>query len=96
MAQIIIEKRRFAVLRHLYDTTGRELAPSILKAGCRAQGLPTDDDEMATALAWLEAQGLVTVSDLGPVKTARLKPAGIDVVMGHSEVAGILPFGDLV
>lgn len=97
LAQVIIEKRRYAILRHLHDTPSRELALSVLKQGCRAQGvLPTDDDEVATAVRWLEGQGLVRMRDQGGFVTARLTPGGEDVLTGHAAVAGILAFGDAV
>lgn len=96
LAQIVIEKRRYAILRHLHDSPGRELSAEILKHGCRSQGIPSDDDEIAGALAWLEAQGLVVQDAAAPIRTARLAPAGHDVVRGHATVAGILVFGDAV
>lgn len=96
MAQVIIEKRRYAILKHLHDTPGNELMPEIIKAGCRALGVvPTDDDEVQTALAWLEANGLIRQSETGPFRVARLTQAGRDVVTGYNRPAGIMPFGDL-
>ncbi len=95
LAQVIMEKRRYAILRHLHDTASRELALSMLKLGVRAQGvLPTDDDEVATAVDWLAAQGLVRIRDQAGFATARLTAQGEDVLTGQASVMGILPFGD--
>jgi hypothetical protein len=97
LAQVIIEKRRYAILRHLYDTSNRELGISFLKAGCRAQGVvPTDDDEVRTAVSWLADNGLVSAQDQSGFATARLTPAGADVLTGNMTVSGLLPFGDPV
>lgn len=97
MAQVIIEKRRYAILRHLHDTPNRELGIAMLKAGCRAQGvLPTDTDEVLTAVSWLADNALVDLQDQAGFQTARLTPAGSDVLTGNATVAGVLAFGEPV
>ena len=96
MAEIETEKRRFAIIRHLHDTPGRELGHAVLKAGCRAQGIPTTDDQAKTAMNWLAENDLVTLASAGTIVMARLTSVGDDVVRGYSTVPGVLVFGDPV
>jgi Holliday junction resolvase len=88
------EKRRFAILRHLHETQGRELSDELLKHGCRAMGIPSSGDQVRTAIAWLEEQDLVVTQALGRMLAVRLTAEGADVVRGFREAPGVLQFGD--
>jgi len=88
------EKRRFAILRHLMDTPGRELNDMILADGCRVQGIPTTGDQARTAMNWLAENDLVAVRSLGRFMVAKLTRAGSEVARGITDVPGILRFGE--
>jgi hypothetical protein len=97
VAQIETEKRRWAILRHLYALPTREVSHPMLRDACRALGLVTTDDDLTkTAMRWLAENGLVTLKEAGPMLVARLTAAGDDVLKGFAQVDGILAFGDPV
>ncbi|WP_436399314.1 VpaChn25_0724 family phage protein [Roseobacter sp. S98] len=91
---VLMEKRRYTVLRHLEETKPeRSLNPDMLLIGCRAAGLQTTSDQMDQVIAWLEASGLVEVERLGALMIVKLTGAGRETAQGHRQVPGILPFG---
>lgn len=91
--EVETEKRRFAILKHLRQTPGRELSEDLLMLGARAQGIPTTRSQIRTAMHWLAENGLVKLEQLGAMPVAELTEAGADVVAGQSVPPGILPFG---
>lgn len=93
VAEVETEKRRFAMLKHLRDTPGRELSDEVLMMGARANGIPSTRDQVRTAMNWLAEQDLVKLNTIGSMVVAKLTEAGSDVVSGHSTPPGILPFG---
>ncbi|GIT85422.1 hypothetical protein [Roseobacter sp. OBYS 0001] len=94
VAQVEIEKRRWAVLRHLEDSKpARSLNADILLMGCRAAGLPTTEDQMKETWAWLEERRFVERTNLGPMEVVTITSAGREVIQGHKVVEGLIPFG---
>lgn len=96
MAQVETEKRRYAILAHLYRTEGRELGHEMLREACDALGVLSQPDQVRAAMRWLEELELVTLGEVGAILTARLTPAGADLVRRRRPHDGILIFGDLV
>ena len=93
--QIEREKRRFVVLRHLADTPGYELNTELLSMGCQAQGVPTTEDQIRTAVSWLEEQDLVRTDTVGSVLLVTLTKAGREVADGRRIVPGVMRPGPI-
>ncbi len=93
LPQVLIEKRRWIVLRHLEASEPtRSLSFQILSQGCRAAGVRTSMDQIEHTVAWLQEAGLVSIERLGPMIAATLTKDGREVAQGHTMVPGILTF----
>lgn len=90
MAKIETERRRAAVLQHLADTPGYELANGILRMGAEAQGIPTSFDQIEQTIDWLEEAELVRARAL-PVggRIVKLTRDGLDVGEGRRVLTGV-------
>lgn len=94
LAEVEIEKRRWSIIAHLEKSKPqRVLSAEILIMGCRANGIPTVQDELEAALLWLEEQRYISTETLGAMQTAKLTEAGREVAQGLRVVPGLLPFG---
>lgn len=82
---------RITILRLLESQPTYKLNSSLLCDGCDAMGLPVTRDGIATQLAWLAEQGLVTLDDLGRLVIAKLTARGLDVAHGKARVPGVKP-----
>ncbi len=80
---------RITVLRFLEGTGGRSANASLLASAATDYGVPATRDQVATQLAWLQEQGLVTNKDVGGLTVAKLTARGIDVATGMAIVPGV-------
>lgn len=90
VTQIETEKRRGAILNHLFKTTGGQLTLDMLKMGCAAQGIPSNIDQVRNAVHWLEENHLAKIDTIGSMMTAKITDAGREFAQGLRRVDGIL------
>lgn len=90
--EIAAQKRRLETLRYLAQVAGYEAAGDLVKEHLRDIGVPTNGDEMAAALAWLDAQSLVTLRRPKPAgaPVARITEAGREAAQGFRCVPGVM------
>lgn len=82
--------RRIAILRTLEEQRNYTLNTSLLRDFVNALGFDVSRADLATELAWLADQGLVTVVEAtATVRVATLTGDGEDVASGRREVPGI-------
>lgn len=89
LADLMKMHQRLVVLRLLSEDAGYDLNESILHDGINAMGLDISRDGLRTQLAWLEEQGLITLSRVGSIQVAQLTERGLDVATGRVTVPGI-------
>lgn len=77
------EHRRLAILRHLEKSSDYTSNASILVDVVRGVGVPTSDDQMRAALAWLSEAELIEMTDHGHVVIATATAHGADVALGR-------------
>lgn len=83
------EHRRLAILRHLAASSGYTSNASILIDVCRGVGVPSSEDQMIAALAWLTEQELIEMVDHGHVVIATAKMRGVEVARGLTVHPGV-------
>ena len=88
--RIETEKRRLVVLQYLAQVPGYEASAHILTLDCRRRGVPSSDDQMTGALAWLQEQCLVSLRRTGDDYVARLTKRGREAADGTIFVPGVL------
>lgn len=81
--------RRLVILRLLADGDDYAVNLYLLHAAMPGFGHVVSVDAIEADLAWLEEQGLVTVSETGGLKIARLTNRGDDVATGRARVPGV-------
>jgi len=82
----ITEARRLEVLQLLAETPGYEAGETLI---FRAMTVGTSADQLVSDLAWLDEQGLVSLSDVSGVRLAKITQRGLDVAHGLSRVPGV-------
>ena len=87
--ELLIEDQRLVILRSLREMPQYEANESIIDSCLEAYGHNISRDQVRTHLAWLEAQGLVTVRNLSECQIARLTGRGDDVATGQATVPGV-------
>ena len=97
MQQIVTEDRRLVILRALAEAPAYSANDSILHRAMTSFGLIGSRSQVTTDLAWLAAQGLVELEELGKatVTVARLTQTGQDVAAGTMTVPGVTRPGAL-
>ena len=88
--RIETEKRRLEVLRYLVNSGRYEAAATMLRMHCSRIGVPTSNDQIAAALAWLAEHELITVRGEGADPVARVTSDGRDVAEGLTAYPGVL------
>jgi len=81
--------RRLQLLRLLADTPGYEATQYLLYQALPARALGASLDQVASDLAWLDEQGLVTVHQVDEARLARITQRGIDVSQGRALHPGV-------
>ena len=89
LEEVISKDRRLVILRALNDQN-YALNESILQAVLQELGHNVSRDVVRSELAWLEEQGLVTLSVAGGrITVATLTERGGDVATGRAKVPGV-------
>lgn len=83
------EHRRLAILKHLERSSSYTSNASILIDVVRGVGVATSDDQMRAALAWLDEQDLVELTDHGHVVIATATARGAEVARGDAVHPGV-------
>ena len=89
MREVEERKRRGAILRYLTDVPGTTAGIMLTIEACRAQGIPTDFDQAAASLDWLETHCLVTLQGEDTAMLARATPKGKAVARDQQIVRGV-------
>ncbi len=87
--RLLNEDRRLMALRLLAEDPGYQLNVYVLRPALQALGHTVSHDKVATDLAWLEEQGLVTVGESSGVTVGKLTARGADVAAGRATVPGV-------
>lgn len=87
--RLLDEDRRLVMLRLLAEDPGYRLNVYVLRPALDAMGHTVSHDKVATDLAWLAEQGLVTVEQASNVTVGKLTARGADVAAGRAVVPGI-------
>lgn len=83
------EHRRLAILKHLAASSEFTSNASILIDVVNGVGVPTSEDQMRAALAWLDEQELIGMVDHGHVIVAVATSRGAEVALGRSFHPGV-------
>tara|TARA_B100001939_G_scaffold72990_1_gene61153 strand:- start:8400 stop:8702 length:303 start_codon:yes stop_codon:yes gene_type:complete len=90
LSKVITEDRRLCILRLLNEEPDYSINHSVMKQALDALGHGTSEDVVLSEIAWLEEQGLVTVSTLDHgLKIVRITMRGSDVAAGRARVPGV-------
>ncbi|SFQ14115.1 hypothetical protein SAMN05421853_10296 [Roseivivax halotolerans] len=81
--------RRLAILRHLEKAADYTANSSILLDVVRGVGVSSTEDQLRSALAWLDEQELITLTDLETVSVATATTRGVDVALGRALHPGV-------
>lgn len=87
--QFETEGRRLVVLRGLQHAVRYRAPAQLVRAYCDALGHTVSADKLATDLAWLAEQGLVTLAAEQGVQVATMTERGLDVATGRAQVPGV-------
>ena len=83
------EHARLSVLRALAESAGYASNSAVLRDELERFALRLSRDQMASVLAWLEEQGLVSLDAMGRVQIATITRRGLDVAEGTAVVPGV-------
>ncbi len=89
LEQLLMEDRRLLILRFLAEDNDYTLNTSILQTALAGVGNSCSRAQVETACAWLQEQGLVTLSEKGNVTVVKLTGDGQDVAEGNARVPGV-------
>ena len=90
LRQIIVEDRRLVFLRFLAEANDYSNNEFVIRDALVYMGHNVSLDQVHTDAAWLEEQGLVTISAVVPdLSVYRLTSRGKDVAGGRAEVPGV-------
>lgn len=85
---ILTEDRRLSILKCLKAGNYR-MSDVLLQAALKSIGCAAALSVVNGDLAWLDRQGLVSISAVGELTIALLRNEGLDVVDGNANVPGI-------
>jgi len=83
------QDRRLVLLRALADSARYRGNAYLLQRYAEQMGHSVSTDRVASDLAWLQEQGLVTVTQVDGVTLATLNQRGLDVAQGTATVPGV-------
>nr|WP_245398572.1 hypothetical protein [Oceaniglobus trochenteri] len=86
---LMTEHRRLAVLKHLERCSQYTSNASILIDVVRGVGVPSSEDQLRSALAWLDEQDLIEITDHGHVVIAVATSRGCEVARGDVTHPGV-------
>lgn len=87
--EVAAADQRLIVLQALEEDPGYSHNEGVLRSVLGTFGHQLSRDALRTELAWLDEQGLITVSDAGGVQVASLTSRGQDVALGRARVPGV-------
>jgi len=85
-SQKITEARRLEILHFLAEAPGYEAGEGLIYQAITVTG---SADQVAADLAWLNEQGLVTMTSPGGYKLATITRRGLDVARGRARAPGV-------
>lgn len=88
-AELTTEHQRLTILRALAADGAGSHNESILQSILAQLGLACGRAKVRTMIAWLQEQGLVTVSGPDSLMVAQITLTGADVASGVSSVPGV-------
>jgi hypothetical protein len=83
------EHRRLAILRHLDALPQFSSNASIIRDVLAGVGVPSSEDQLRQALAWLEEMGLVRLRHAEEVTIAEITGRGSEVARGEALAPGV-------
>ena len=87
--KLIREDQRLVILQVLNEDADYSHNEHVIRSALRAVGHGMSRDKLHTEFAWLEEQGLVSVSEAVGLKVVTLKSRGRDVAIGETVVPGV-------
>lgn len=85
----VSEDIRLAVLEVLEEDPGYSHNEDVLQRAVGYLGHQVSADRMRSELSWLQEQGLVEISEVGPIWVAKLTSRGEDAALGRARVPGV-------
>lgn len=86
---LVTEDRRLRILALLAESNAYTAPADVIRMVLDRMGHAISSDLLATELAWLAEQGLVTLQDIGGAAFARITVRGLDVASGAALVPGV-------
>ncbi|MCE8027529.1 ArsR family transcriptional regulator [Halomonas daqingensis] len=86
---VLVADQRLIVLQALEEDPAYSHNEAVLRSVLGTFGHHLSRDALRTELAWLQEQGLITVSDAGGIQVAKLTARGEDVAKGSARVPGV-------
>lgn len=83
------EHRRLAIVKHLSRAAGYTSNGSILLDVMNGVGVPTSQDQLITAMAWLDEQELAVMTDHGDFVVITATARGVEVAEGRATHPGV-------
>jgi hypothetical protein len=87
--RLLEEDRRLTILKLLAEAGDYKANHFLVHTALDGFGHTVSMDRLKADLAWLDEQGLITVSEIGGVKVAQLTDRGLDVAAGRVMHPGV-------
>ena len=81
--------QRLVILQALEQDPGYSHNEAVLRSVLESVGHTVSRDALRTELAWLQEQGLVTITQAGDIQVVRLTARGEDVALGRARVPAV-------
>ena len=88
-SEIVIADIRLIILQALHEDVDYAQNEHVILRILQAVGHAISHAQLHTQLAWLEEQGLITLSDVSGMKVAKLTERGEDAALGRARVPGV-------
>lgn len=88
-ADIVVEDRRYLILKALHNATGYKASSMLLQAFLDSFGQKISADLLIADLAWLNEMSLVNLEKENDCTIVTLKLRGADIAAGRSHHPGI-------
>lgn len=87
--QLVIEDRRYLILRALQSAAGYQASVNLLQAFLDSFGQKVSSDLVVGDLTWLAEQGLIELDKSNISAIAKLLNRGEDIALGRSTYPGV-------
>ena len=81
--------QRLVILSALEEDPGYSHNEHVLRGMLAATGHQVSHDGLRSQLAWLDEQGLITLTRAGQTQIARITSRGEDAALGHTRIPGV-------